>query len=164
MSTDQFRNSLNTTQIFFCTTMTTLTSQRRCFGYPAAWSPQAPTTSRPPAHRWGASSPEGPNRRRRRRRSLGPARGPREMRCTRSRRTPAVCRGPPPSPPQWSLRNKEEPVSRPCCWEIAQVENKADGMEKSAANHQQVAKTLKKVYLQTPPKAQRTRTYGFSSV
>lgn len=90
--------------------LTTLTSQRRCSEYPAEWSPQVPTTLPLPARRWGASSPKGQKcwrHRRWRRDSHSRARELRETRCTRSRRTPALCRGQPPSPLQWSLKGPE---------------------------------------------------------
>lgn len=90
--------------------LTTLTSQRRCSEYPAEWSPQAPTTSPLPARHWGASSPKSQKRWRHYRwcrDSHSRARALRETRCTRSRRTPALCRGQPPSPLQWSLKGSE---------------------------------------------------------
>lgn len=90
---------------------TTLTSQRRCSEYPAEWSPQVRTTLPLPVPHWGASSPEGPNRWQYHRwchDSHSHAREIREMRCSRSRRRPALCHGQPPSPRQWNLRDKRE--------------------------------------------------------
>lgn len=97
----------------------TLTSQRRCSEYPAEWSPQAQTTLLLPVHHWGASSPEGPNCWQHRRcchDSRSHARELREMRCTRYRRRPALCHGQPPSPRQWSLRDKKETVTFQKIW------------------------------------------------
>lgn len=90
-----------------CTSVLCLTSQRQCCGCPAEWSPRGQTAWPLPARHWAASPPEDPNWRRcccRRPRFPGQVKVLWEMRRRGSHRTPAACRGRPPSPLRWSLR------------------------------------------------------------
>lgn len=86
-----------------------LTSRTRCCECPAAWSPLGQTAGPLPARQWAALLPEGPTQLWcccRHHPSPCPARALWAMTRTRSHRTPAACRGRPPSPRRWSLRER----------------------------------------------------------
>lgn len=88
------------------TSVSDLTSRRRCCECPVGWLPLGQTIWLLPAHRWAVSPLEDPNQQRcccKHRRSPDQVRELWATRRTESHRTPAVCHGQPPSPLHWSL-------------------------------------------------------------